>query len=99
MAEAFRGNIICPNKEKEADASFHKGHLLESETYVGGRVESLETGIFRSDLPYKFELVPSALQGLIDAVDRDLTFAIEARPPHVARCSSLAHDLVRGMAG
>ena len=42
MAEAFRGNIICPNKEKEADASFHKGHLLETETYVGGRVESLE---------------------------------------------------------
>lgn len=33
--------------------------------------------MFRSDLPEKFRLVPSALQGLIDNVDRDLTFAIE----------------------
>ena len=44
MVEAFRGNIICPNKEKEPDAQFHKGHLLETETYVGGRVESLAEG-------------------------------------------------------
>ena len=60
MVEAFRGNIVCPNKQVDAHASFHNGHLLESETYVGGRVESLETGIFRSDLPYKFDLVPAA---------------------------------------
>lgn len=37
----------------------------------------LQTGVFRSDLPEKFRLVPSALQSLIDNVDRDLTFAIE----------------------
>ncbi|CAM9822952.1 unnamed protein product, partial [Hapterophycus canaliculatus] len=36
-----------------------------------------QTGVFRSDLPEKFRLVPSALQSLIDNVDRDLTFAIE----------------------
>lgn len=36
-----------------------------------------QTGVFRSDLPEKFRLVPSAIQGLIDNVDRDLTFAIE----------------------
>lgn len=36
-----------------------------------------QTGVFRSDLPEKFRLVPSALQALIDNVDRDLTFAIE----------------------
>lgn len=38
---------------------------------------SCQTGVFRSDLPEKFRLVPSALQALIDNVDRDLTFAIE----------------------
>lgn len=37
----------------------------------------IQTGVFRSDLPEKFRLVPSALQALIDNVDRDLTFAIE----------------------
>lgn len=36
-----------------------------------------QTGVFRSDLPEKFRLVPGALQGLIDSIDRDLTFAIE----------------------
>lgn len=37
----------------------------------------MQTGVFRSDLPEKFRLVPSALQALIDNIDRDLTFAIE----------------------
>ena len=57
--------------------SFYNGHLLESETYLGGHVECLEAGVFRSDIPTKFNLVPSALQQLIDHIDRDLTFAIE----------------------
>lgn len=39
---------------------FHKNRLLESETYIGGHVECLETGVFRSDLPTKFQLHPSA---------------------------------------
>ena len=26
------------------------GHLLESETYVGGHVECLQTGIYRNDI-------------------------------------------------
>eukprot|EP00752_Nemacystus_decipiens_P002463 g2319.t1 len=77
MVEAFRGNIVCPNKHSEPLTKFHDGHLVESETYIGGHVECLETGVFRSDLPEKFRLVPSALQALIDNVDRDLTFAIE----------------------
>ncbi|CAM9478652.1 unnamed protein product [Pylaiella littoralis] len=77
MVEAYRGNIVCPNKHSEPLTKFHDGHLLESETYIGGHVECLETGVFRSDLPEKFRLVPSALQALIDNVDRDLTFAIE----------------------
>jgi len=77
MVEAFKGNIVCPNKQIEAPLQFYKGHLLESETYVGGHVECLETGVYRSDIDYKFRLVPSALQQLIDNVDRDLRFAVE----------------------
>ena len=41
-----------------------EGRLLESETYVGGHVECLQTGIYRNDLPVKFRLVPEAPQGL-----------------------------------
>ena len=38
------------------------GHLLASETYVGGHVEALEAGVFRSDIPTEFKIVPAAVQ-------------------------------------
>ena len=33
------------------------GHLLDSETYVGGHVEALESGVFRSDISCRFKIV------------------------------------------
>jgi len=36
MVQAYEGNIVCPNKEVRKYAEFYKGHLLGSETYVGG---------------------------------------------------------------
>jgi DNA polymerase epsilon subunit 1 len=77
MVEAYKGEIICPNKQTDSLESFHEGHLVESETYIGGHVECLEAGVFRADIPAKFSLVPTAIQNLIDHIDRDLTFAIE----------------------
>jgi DNA polymerase epsilon subunit 1 len=77
MVQANDLDIICPNKQIDPLAKFHKGHLLESETYIGGKVECLETGVYRSDVEYEFDLVPSAFQQLIDNIDRDLCFAIE----------------------
>ncbi len=77
MVQACTKDIICPNKQKEPLAKFHQGHLLESETYIGGKVECLETGVYRSDIEYKFDLNPDGFQRLIDNVDRDMTFAIE----------------------
>lgn len=77
MVEAYKGNIVCPNKQVDPAESFYDGHLLESETYIGGHVECLEAGVFRADIPVRFQLVPSAFQQLIDKVDRDLTFALE----------------------
>lgn len=78
MVEAFSGGIICPNKQSAAAPDkFFKGHLVESETYVGGHVECLESGVFRADFPYDFALEPRAFQQLIDNIDRDLRFALE----------------------
>ncbi|KAL1527844.1 hypothetical protein AB1Y20_009223 [Prymnesium parvum] len=77
MVEAYNANVICPNKQVEDQTASFDGHLLESETYVGGHVECLQTGIYRSDLPIKFRLVPAALQGLIDRLDDTLRYAIE----------------------
>jgi DNA polymerase epsilon subunit 1 len=77
MVQACNKSIICPNKQLDDAAKFHQGHLVESETYIGGKVECLETGVYRSDLEYDFDLKPSAFDELIHNIDRDLTFSIE----------------------
>jgi DNA polymerase epsilon subunit 1 len=54
-----------PNRHVEPHASMYDGHLLESETYVGGHVEALEAGVFRSDIASDFKTVPGAFQKVI----------------------------------
>jgi DNA polymerase epsilon subunit 1 len=94
MVQANNLDIICPNKQMDPLAKFHKGHLLESETYIGGKVECLETGVYRSDIEYDFDLKPAAFQQLIDNVDRDLSFAIEVEAG-VDRSEILNYEEVR----
>jgi len=77
MVQAFEAGIVAPNKEKTEPLRFHKGHLLESETYIGGHVECLESGVFRSDLPAKFKIVPRRIRELQSKLDKTLQFAIE----------------------
>lgn len=69
MAEAFSRNIIFPNKQIENLEKFYRGHLLESETYTGGKVECLRSGIYRADIKTDFTLNPKAYQDLIDSID------------------------------
>ena len=58
----LQANIVCPNKHTAQAETMYKGHLLESETYIGGKVEALESGVFRSDLPMRFKCKPEAYQ-------------------------------------
>ncbi|GJT52945.1 DNA polymerase epsilon catalytic subunit, partial [Tanacetum coccineum] len=76
MVQAYTANVICPNKHQAEPEKFHNGHLLESETYIGGHVECLETCVYRSDLPTSFKLDPSAFKQLIENLDCDLLYAI-----------------------
>ncbi|KAH9829905.1 uncharacterized protein C8Q71DRAFT_394203 [Rhodofomes roseus] len=76
MVEAFRGQIIMPNRHEEEHGNMYDGHLLASETYVGGHVEALEAGVFRSDIPTEFKIEPTAAQKLIDELDAALKFCI-----------------------
>ena len=39
-------------------------------------MECLESGIYRSDIPCRFNLKPAAVKDLIDNVDADLQYAI-----------------------
>ena len=85
MVEAYRANVICPNKQIDDLSASHEGSLLESETYVGGHVECLQTGVYRNDIPVKFKLVPDALQELIDRLDETLEYAPSA--PSLSPCT------------
>ncbi|KAI9204184.1 uncharacterized protein BJ171DRAFT_442631 [Polychytrium aggregatum] len=77
MVEAFKANVVMPNKHLDHVGKTFNGHLLESETYVGGHVEALEAGVFRSDISVKFDVVPEALDQLISEVDHALQFSIQ----------------------
>ncbi|CAB4010997.1 DNA polymerase epsilon catalytic subunit A, partial [Paramuricea clavata] len=61
MVQAFHANVIFPNKQEQVYSKLtNDGHLLDSETYVGGHVEALESGVFRSDIKCKFRMAPPA---------------------------------------
>ncbi len=69
--QAFQANIVFPNKhENVLNKATEGGQILDSETYVGGHVEAIESGVFRADIPCRFRLVPEAFQMLHDDVER-----------------------------
>lgn len=78
MVQAFHGNIIFPNKQEAAlNKLTGDGHLLDTETYVGGHVEALESGVFRSDIACRYRMNPEMCQHLADNVRRTIQHAIE----------------------
>ncbi|KIX02214.1 DNA polymerase epsilon catalytic subunit A [Rhinocladiella mackenziei CBS 650.93] len=76
MVQAYQKNIILPNKHQEPREAFWEGHLLESETYVGGHVESIEAGVFRADIPVNFAIDTTAIDELLRDLDAALKFCI-----------------------
>ena len=76
MVQAYQKEIVLPNKHVQPRESFWQGHLLESETYVGGHVESIEAGVFRSDIPNNFAIDTTAIDELMNDLDAALTFSI-----------------------
>ncbi|SCW03082.1 LAFE_0G02542g1_1 [Lachancea fermentati] len=77
MVQAYNGQILLPNKHTDPIERFYDGHLLESETYVGGHVESLEAGVFRSDIKNNFKIDPTAIDELLEDLPNALKFCIE----------------------
>lgn len=77
MVQAYEKGILLPNKYTDPVERFYEGHLLESETYVGGHVESLESGVFRSDLPSDFKIQPAAINELLGNLRKSIEFCVE----------------------
>jgi DNA polymerase epsilon subunit 1 len=76
MVQAYQKEIVLPNKHVQPREAFWEGHLLESETYVGGHVESIECGVFRSDIPNNFAIDTTAIDELLRDLDAALKFSI-----------------------
>lgn len=77
MVQAYEKSILLPNKYTDPIERFYEGHLLESETYVGGHVESLEAGVFRSDIENDFKVDPTAIDELLRDLRNSMKFCVE----------------------
>ncbi|CAH8671442.1 unnamed protein product [Schistosoma rodhaini] len=93
MVQAYAANVIFPHKQTDGESGPNNlllsdsgisgkftedGHLIDSQTYVGGHVEALEAGVFRADIPVRFRLVPAALESLRADVKRCISRALQA---------------------
>lgn len=76
MVQAYQREIVLPNKHQAPKEAFWDGHLLDSETYVGGHVESIEAGVFRADIPVDFAVDAGAVDELLRDLDAALRFVI-----------------------
>lgn len=77
MVQAEANNVVFPNKKELVRERFYEGHLIDTETYIGGRVEALRSGVYRSDIPLSFNMNPDTYQSLMDDVDEALRFTLE----------------------
>ncbi|KPA86530.1 putative DNA polymerase epsilon catalytic subunit [Leptomonas pyrrhocoris] len=77
MVQAEANNVVFPNKKELVRERFYEGHLIDMETYIGGRVEALRSGVYRSDIPMTFNMNPDTYQNLMDDVDNALRFCVE----------------------
>ncbi|XP_033149828.1 DNA polymerase epsilon catalytic subunit A [Drosophila busckii] len=104
MVEAYHANIVYPNKhQSELNKLSNEGHVLDSETYVGGHVEALESGIFRADIPCRFRLDPAMVKQLMNNVDAVLKHAIEVEEgiplDQVSNLAEVQQEIVQGLQG
>lgn len=64
ISEAVSYGVLIPERRREGKMQEYRGHIAESITYVGGHVECLKAGIFRSDFEYDF----CVDEGFVDAM-------------------------------
>eukprot|EP00768_Dysnectes_brevis_P005400 gnl/Dysnectes_brevis/3887_a5028_282.p1 GENE.gnl/Dysnectes_brevis/3887_a5028_282~~gnl/Dysnectes_brevis/3887_a5028_282.p1 ORF type:complete len:2152 (+),score=783.83 gnl/Dysnectes_brevis/3887_a5028_282:42-6497(+) len=76
MVTAFEAKVPFPQKMRANALSSYNNKVLDSQTYVGGRVEALHAGVWRSDLEYDFDLSSEGYQTLIDKLRDDLIYCL-----------------------
>lgn len=69
ISEAGSYNVFVPERRREVCLKEYNGHVVESMTYVGGHVECLKAGIFRSDFEYDFKIDETFVGMVVDSLD------------------------------
>ncbi|KAF7684002.1 DNA polymerase epsilon catalytic subunit A [Astathelohania contejeani] len=69
IAEADHIKLLIPPRKAEDQQVYYKGHLAENINYVGGHVECLKSGIYRSDFPYNFKINRKSINFLIENLE------------------------------
>jgi len=79
MNQAFKAEVVFPNKHHDPPLEFHEGtnRLIEQSTYEGARVECMRVGIYRADIKETFQLEPSAFQVLLNDAKKTVDFFLE----------------------
>ncbi|CAC9696379.1 DNA polymerase epsilon, catalytic subunit a, putative [Plasmodium sp. DRC-Itaito] len=83
MAEAYRKNILFPNKSKPiynqyfTDPENKKKYFIYDDSFVGGTVQSLKCGIYRDDLKEFFSLDVDTYKYLYNSIDHIIDFWIQ----------------------
>lgn len=97
MVSAFKANIICPNKYKSDPEKMYKGHLIDSESYIGGHVKALQSGVFRSDILQKFAVNADAYDTLIHGIDEVMNFEIGDKEVDEESVSSAKQSIIQAL--
>lgn len=75
--KATHKNIIFPNKKRSSGEKYFEGHLIDTETYVGGHVAAFHSGVYRHDIPIDMKVDINKCKDLLKNLDDILKFVIE----------------------
>ncbi|KAI5191593.1 DNA polymerase epsilon subunit 1 [Nematocida minor] len=65
IKEAYSCDVLIPAKKRTQLLYNYNGRMAESLSYVGGHVECLKSGIFRSDFEYEFSFNGPYIENMI----------------------------------
>ncbi|KAK6090615.1 hypothetical protein P3W45_000338 [Vairimorpha bombi] len=69
IIEAYNYALLIPKEKRKDFLEIYNGRVIENMTYVGGYVESLKSGIFRSDFNHIFNIKNEGILDIINSID------------------------------
>ncbi|KAI5192514.1 DNA polymerase epsilon subunit 1 [Nematocida sp. AWRm77] len=91
MKEAYRCEVLIPSKKRTRLLYKHNGRVADSLSYIGGHVECLKSGVYRSDFEYSFVFQKEYLKGMIEGIDEILE--MEAGGKEIANRAEVKADI------